>query len=63
MSILRKFFPILAKSNSHLNLLMEDAMQNSKNYQKVIEAAFNHWVSPECNISGIQTWAEYSSGT
>lgn len=60
---IEKILPNLAKSDSRLNLLMEDAMQNSKNYQKIIEAVFNHWVSPECNTTGIQTWAEYSSGT
>ena len=58
-----KILPELAKANPYLDKLLEDAMQNSKNYQKIIDAVFNHWVSPECKTPGIQTWAEYSGGT
>jgi len=60
---IEKILPGLAKTDSRLNKLMEDAMRNSKNYQKIIEAVFKHWVSPDCKTSGIQTWAEYSSRT
>jgi len=60
---IEKILPELVKSHPRLGRLMEDAMQNSKNYQKVIDAVFNYWVSPECKTPGIQTWTEYSGGT
>lgn len=60
---IEKILPELVKSDPRLATLMKDAMQNSKNYQKVIDAVFNYWVSPKCKTAGIQTWAEYSGGT
>jgi len=60
---IEKILPELTKSNPYLNELMEDAKHNSKNYQKIIDAVFNYWVSPDCKIPGIQTWTEFSGGT
>ncbi|WP_306253932.1 histidine phosphatase family protein [Parvularcula sp. IMCC14364] len=33
----------------------------SKDYQKVVEAVFTHWVSPDCNEPRTQSWADYSA--
>jgi len=60
---IEKIFPELAKSDPRLNKWMEDAMQNSKNYQKIIEAVFTHWVSNDCKTRDIQTWKDYSEDT
>ncbi|GAB3281585.1 histidine phosphatase family protein [Parahaliea aestuarii] len=54
--------PELVKSNVRLKALMDRGLSESKDYQKVIEAVFNHWVSPDCQHPGIQSWADYSSG-
>lgn len=54
--------PRILETNSTLRALMDKGLSESKDYQKVIEAVFNHWVSPECDASGIQSWEEYSTG-
>lgn len=54
--------PELVKSNPQLQALVESGLSSSKDYQKVIDAVFNHWVSPACNEPRIQSWQDYSSG-
>ncbi|WP_116367458.1 histidine phosphatase family protein [Parahaliea mediterranea] len=54
--------PQLVDSNPRLKALMDKGLSDSKDYQKVIEAVFNHWVSPACQHPGIQSWADYSGG-
>jgi broad specificity phosphatase PhoE len=41
---------------------MESAMQDSKHYQKIIEAVFTDWVTREEPHPDIQSWQEYSEG-
>jgi broad specificity phosphatase PhoE len=52
--------PEVIKTNAAIRDLMDEGLSASKDYQKVIEAVFNHWVSPQCDASGIQSWEEYS---
>ena len=54
--------PIVAKRDPAIRALIEKGLGNSKDYQKVIAAVFNYWVSPQCSDSRIQSWADYSSG-
>lgn len=59
---LEALVPRILETNPVVRTLMDKGLSESKDYQKVIEAVFNHWVSPECDASGIQSWEEYSSG-
>ncbi len=52
--------PEVVKHNPKVAALVEKGLSNSKDYQKVIDAVFNYWVSPACDDSRIQSWAEYS---
>ena len=54
--------PELVKTNPGLNELVQRGLSSSKDYQKVIDAVFNYWVSPACNEPNIQSWADYSGG-
>ena len=54
--------PELVKSNPGLHELVTRGLSSSKDYQKVIDAVFNYWVSPACNEPKIQSWADYSGG-
>jgi len=54
--------PIVARQRPEIQKLVDGGLGNSKQYQKIIEAVFNYWVSPECDVPGIQTWEEYSGG-
>lgn len=54
--------PALAARNVALRELLERGLRSSKDYQKVIDAVFNHWVSPECDEPRIQSWEDYSAG-
>ena len=53
--------PEVVKSNPKIQQLMDKGLSASKDYQKVIEAVFNYWVSPDCNEPRIQSWEEYST--
>lgn len=59
---LEHLVPELVESNARLRALMEKGLSESKDYQKVIEAVFNYWVSPACQHPGIQSWEDYSAG-
>ena len=52
--------PILAERSDSFKALIDKGLSSSKDYQKVIDAVFNHWVSHDCSEYGIQTWQEYS---
>lgn len=57
---LEALVPGIVKTNPSIRALMERGLSSSKDYQKVIEAVFNHWVSPQCEEPGIQSWEDYS---
>lgn len=52
--------PRMLEINPGLSALVERGLGSSKNYQKLIDAVFNHWVSPACDEPRIQSWADYS---
>jgi broad specificity phosphatase PhoE len=52
--------PKLVKTNPQLRELVERGLSSSKDYQKVIDAVFNYWVSPQCDEPRIRSWADYS---
>ena len=54
--------PELLKTDPVLKSHVERGLSSSKDYQKVIEAVFNYWVSPQCTDPRIQSWDDYSSG-
>lgn len=57
----RHLAPLLARSDRELGALLAKGLGTSKDYQKVIRAVFNHWVSNDCSSYGIQSWQDYSS--
>lgn len=59
---LEHLLPILAKEREDVRALVDAGLSSSKQYQKVIDAVFNYWVSPECCVEGIQSWEDYSGG-
>ena len=54
--------PEVIKTNPKIQALIDKGLGASKDYQKVIDAVFNYWVSPQCNEERIQSWADYSGG-
>jgi broad specificity phosphatase PhoE len=60
---LKYLLPEVVKNNPAIEALVERGLSSSKDYQKVIDAVFNYWVSSQCDDSRIQSWAEYSGGT
>lgn len=56
----RTIAPLVAKQNPAIEALLQRGLASSKDYQKVIEAVFNYWVSHDCSDLGIQAWPEYS---
>ena len=54
--------PILIERDPRFADLVAAMDTDTKSFQKIIETVFNYWVSPECDIDGIQSWAEYSGG-
>lgn len=59
---LKYLMPEVLKVNPSVQQLVDRGLSSSKDYQKVIDAVFNYWVSPQCNEPRIQSWADYSSG-
>jgi broad specificity phosphatase PhoE len=57
---LKYLMPEVIKHNPSMRALMEKGLNSSKDYQKAIGAVFNYWVSPACNDTRIQSWADYS---
>lgn len=54
--------PRVLESRPDIRALVEQGLDSSKRFQKVIEAVFNLWVSPDCDEPAIQSWDDYSSG-
>lgn len=54
--------PEVVKRRPDIKALIDRGLSESKDYQKVIDAVFNFWVSDECNTPEIQSWADYSGG-
>jgi len=57
---LKYLVPEIIKTNDQVRALMERGLKASKDYQKVIDAVFNYWVSPQCKETRIQSWEDYS---
>jgi broad specificity phosphatase PhoE len=58
----RYLMPQVVKRNPAIQQLVDRGFSSSKDYQKVIDAVFNYWVSPECDEPRIQSWSDYSDG-
>ena len=58
---LKCLMPEVIKHNPTVQALVEKGLSSSKDYQKVIDAVFNYWVSPACDEPRIQSWADFSS--
>ena len=50
------------KRDPKIQALVENNLKASKDYQKLIEAVFNYWVTPACDDARIQSWADFSGG-
>jgi broad specificity phosphatase PhoE len=57
---LEKLLPRVSQSNEAIRALVDRGLSSSKDYQKVIEAVFSHWVSPACDEPEIESWQTYS---
>jgi broad specificity phosphatase PhoE len=54
--------PLLVERDARFADLVAAMDSDTKSFQKIIETVFNYWVSPECDITGIQSWADYHGG-
>ena len=54
--------PLLVERDARFADLVAAMDSDSKSFQKIIEIVFNYWVSPVCDIAGIQSWADYHGG-
>ncbi len=54
--------PLLIQRDARFADLVAAMDTDTKSFQKIIETVFNYWVSPECDVSGIQSWKEYHGG-
>jgi len=54
--------PKLCAQDAELATLVARDTKSSKDYQKIIDAVFNAWVSPDCNAEGLVEWSEYRDG-
>jgi broad specificity phosphatase PhoE len=59
---LKYLMPEVIKINPQIKALVDKGLSSSKDYQKVIDAVFNYWVSPACKEARIQSWQDYSEG-
>ncbi len=59
---LQHLLPELVEKHPGIQQLLDRGMNSSKDYQKLIEAVFNFWVSPECSHPELQSWGDYSAG-
>ncbi|MFK8019387.1 MAG: histidine phosphatase family protein [Pseudomonadales bacterium] len=59
---IEQLLPVIIEQQPAIKEIVESGLGVSKNFQKIVEASFNHWVSPECSNEAIQSWADYSSG-
>ena len=54
--------PLLVERDARFADLVATMGSDTKSFQKIIETVFTYWVSPECDIAGIQSWADYHGG-
>ena len=54
--------PLLVERDARFADLVAAMDTDTKSFQKIIETVFNYWVSPECDVSGIQSWQDYHGG-
>lgn len=54
--------PLLVERDARFAELVAAMDTDTKSFQKIIETVFNYWVSPECDVSGIQSWKDYHGG-
>jgi broad specificity phosphatase PhoE len=59
---LEYLMPEVLKRNVKLQALVDKGLSSSKDYQKVIDAVFNYWVSADCKDDRLQSWADFSGG-
>jgi broad specificity phosphatase PhoE len=59
---LKYLLPEVVKRDPKIQALVENNLKASKDYQKLIEAVFNYWVTPACDDARIQSWANFSGG-
>tara|TARA_X000001036_G_scaffold222832_1_gene208566 strand:- start:796 stop:1503 length:708 start_codon:yes stop_codon:yes gene_type:complete len=59
---LEYLLPEIVKARPDIASLVDRGLVSSKDYQKVIDAVFNFWVSDECKHPEIQSWHDYSTG-
>jgi broad specificity phosphatase PhoE len=59
---LEHLLPRILDTRPDIQALVDQGLDSSKRFQKVIEAVFNYWVSPQGNVPGIQSWEDYSAG-
>lgn len=55
----KALLPGLVANNQELAAIVERGLSSSKDYQKVIDAVFNTWVSPDCPALELVSWPEY----
>ena len=56
--------PVLLEQRPELQDFVDRAFGSSKDYQKLLEQVFNHWVDlDDDSPDGLQSWAEFSAGT
>jgi broad specificity phosphatase PhoE len=60
---IKYLMPEVVKVDPAIQALVDRGLSSSKDYQKVIDAVFNYWVSPVCSDPRIQSWAEFSAQT
>ena len=59
---LEHLLPRVLAMRPELRAIVDAGLDSSKRFQKIIEAVFNYWVSPECDEPAIQSWDDYSTG-
>ena len=57
---LEYLLPKLLAQRPDLQAIVDAGLDSSKRFQKIIEAVFNYWVTPEGEDPNIQSWTEYS---
>lgn len=55
----KALLPDLCAQDERLAEIAARGLKSSKDYQKIIDAVFNAWVSPDCPDLGITSWPEY----
>ncbi|MEE4659625.1 MAG: histidine phosphatase family protein [Halieaceae bacterium] len=60
---LKAITPVLLEQNPELQAWADAARSSSKDYQKLLERVFNHWVESGDNpMAGLQSWPAYRDG-